>query len=50
MIRKQLHEMIMKEVMQGNLQAIIARSADFYGPDTSKSMLAETANDSVLLH
>ncbi|SHF48465.1 Nucleoside-diphosphate-sugar epimerase [Flavisolibacter ginsengisoli DSM 18119] len=48
MIRKQLHEMITNEVMQGNLQAIIARSADFYGPDTSKSMLAETAAKNLL--
>jgi nucleoside-diphosphate-sugar epimerase len=42
-IRKQLHEMIMTEVEKGNLAALIARSADFYGPDTNKSVLVETA-------
>lgn len=42
MVRKQLHEMIMNEVAKGDLTALIARSADFYGPDTSKSVLAET--------
>jgi nucleoside-diphosphate-sugar epimerase len=42
-VRKQLHEMIMNEVANGPLTALIARSADFYGPDTDKSVLAETA-------
>jgi nucleoside-diphosphate-sugar epimerase len=42
-VRKQLHEMIMNEVARGTLTALIARSADFYGPDTDKSVLAETA-------
>src|SRR4051812_2516045 len=42
-VRKQLHEMIMNEVANGKLTALIARSADFYGPDTDKSVLAETA-------
>ena len=43
MVRKQLHEMIMNEAEKGHLAALIARSADFYGPDTSKSVLIETA-------
>ena len=33
-VREELHRMIMNEVEQGNLKAIIARAADFYGPDT----------------
>ena len=38
-IRKQLHEMSMTEVEKGNLTALIARSADFYGPDNKNSVL-----------
>lgn len=33
-VRAELHKMIMNEVEQGNLKAMIARAADFYGPDT----------------
>ncbi len=47
-VRKQLHEMIMGEVEKANLKALIARSADFYGPDTNKSVLAETAAKNLL--
>lgn len=47
-VRKQLHEMIMNEVEKGGLTALIARSADFYGPDTDKSVLAETAAKNLL--
>ena len=47
-VRKQLHEMVMNEVEEGNLTALIARSADFYGPDTDKSVLAETAAKNLL--
>lgn len=47
-VRKQLHDMIMNEVQSGNLKALIARSADFYGPDTNKSVLAETAAKNLL--
>lgn len=39
-IRKQLHEMIMNEVENNNLTALIARSADFYGPDAVNSVLS----------
>lgn len=38
-VRKILHEMIMDEVAKNNLSALIARSADFYGPDTNNSPL-----------
>lgn len=47
-VRRQLHEMIVNEVEKGNLTALIARSADFYGPDTDKSVLAETAAKNLL--
>lgn len=47
-VRKQLHEMIMNEVEKGSLTALIARSADFYGPDTDKSVLVETAAKNLL--
>ena len=47
-VRRQLHEMIMNEVGRGDLTALIARSADFYGPDTDKSVLAETAAKNLL--
>lgn len=40
-VRKQLHEMVMTEVTQNSLSALIARSADFYGPDNNKSILGE---------
>lgn len=48
MVRKQLNEMIMKEVQSGALTAMIARAADFYGPDTDKSVLAETSAKNLL--
>ena len=38
-VRQQLHEMIMNEVEKGSLTALIARSADFYGPDNRSSAL-----------
>lgn len=47
-VRKQMHDMIMNEVAAGSLTALIARSADFYGPDTDKSVLAETAAKNLL--
>jgi nucleoside-diphosphate-sugar epimerase len=39
-VRKQLNDMIMEEVEQNNLTALIARSADFYGPETKNSVLS----------
>ncbi len=41
-VRAQLVNMIMEEVEKGNLTALIARSADFYGPNNSNSLLIET--------
>ena len=39
-VRLQLHEMIMNEVEKNNLTAIIARAADFYGPENRGSALS----------
>jgi len=47
-VRKQLHEMIIQAVNSGELQALIARAADFYGPDTNKSVLGETATKNLI--
>ncbi|MBK9096782.1 MAG: NAD-dependent epimerase/dehydratase family protein [bacterium] len=38
-VRAKLNEMIMNEVKQGNLKAIIAKAADFYGPNTPLSFV-----------
>lgn len=38
-LRLKLHEMITREVEKGNIDALIARSADFYGPDNKNSAL-----------
>jgi nucleoside-diphosphate-sugar epimerase len=38
-IRLKLHQMIKNEVEKNNLNALIARSADFYGPYNKNSML-----------
>ncbi len=42
LVRKQLDKMILNEMQQGTLQAMIVRAADFYGPDTNKSVIGET--------
>lgn len=47
-VRKQLHEMIFEEVHQGNLNAVIARSADFYGPDNKNSPLTIMVADNLM--
>jgi len=39
---KQVTEMLMNEVKNGNLKAIIARAADFYGPNTPLSFVTVT--------
>jgi nucleoside-diphosphate-sugar epimerase len=41
-VRKQIAQMLMDEVKSGKLLALIARSADFYGPDNDKSLINET--------
>lgn len=38
-VRARLHTMIMDEVRQGRLRALIARAADFYGPQTPLSFV-----------
>ena len=47
-VRKQLIDMIMQEVEKGKLTALIARSADFYGPDTNKSVIGEIVAKNLL--
>jgi nucleoside-diphosphate-sugar epimerase len=40
-VRKQIAQMILDDVKAGRLLALIARSADFYGPDNNKSVVTE---------
>ncbi len=40
-VRKQLQDMILSEIEKKNLTALIARAADFYGPDNKNSILGE---------
>jgi nucleoside-diphosphate-sugar epimerase len=40
-VRREIADMLMKAVSSGALTALIARSADFYGPDNDKSILIE---------
>jgi nucleoside-diphosphate-sugar epimerase len=40
-VRKQIAQMLMDEVKVGKLMALIARSADFYGPGNEKSFVTE---------
>lgn len=43
MVRKEIADMLMDEVKKGNLKALIARSADFYGPCIKNtSVITET--------
>lgn len=41
-VRAQIAQMIMSEVEKGNLDAIIARAADYYGPNTPLSFVTVT--------
>ena len=41
-VRQEIAAMLMNEVKAGKLTALIARSADFYGPANDKSFLIET--------
>jgi nucleoside-diphosphate-sugar epimerase len=41
MVRKVIADMLLDEVKSGKLTALIARSADFYGPNTNRSLLTE---------
>jgi len=38
-VREKLHEMIINEIEKGRLTALIARAADFYGPENKNSAL-----------
>jgi nucleoside-diphosphate-sugar epimerase len=38
-VRAQIVEMLLEEMRQGNLQALIARSADFYGPKAANTYI-----------
>ena len=40
-VRKQIAQLIVDEVKSGKLMALIARSADFYGPGNEKSFITE---------
>jgi len=40
-VRKQLVDLVMNAVGAGTIDAVIARAADFYGPDNDKSMFVE---------
>ncbi len=44
-VRAQIAQMIMSEVERGNLDAIIARAADFYVPNTPLSLVTVTVFD-----
>ena len=44
-VRAQIAQMVMSEVERGNLDAIIARAADFYGPNTPASFATVTVFD-----
>jgi len=41
-VRAKLERMILDEISAGNLKALIARAADFYGPGINNSVLQET--------
>jgi len=47
-IRLQLYEMIMDQVEKNQLTALIARAADFYGPDNKNSMLTLTVAENFM--
>lgn len=47
-VRKQLREMILNEVEKGKLTALIARAADFYGPDNKNSALKIMVIDNLM--
>lgn len=47
-VRSHLVKMIMDEVNAGRLSALIARSADFYGPDNEKSFVTEMVYKNII--
>ncbi len=46
-VRKKIDDMILDEISRGNLKAIIARSADFYGPNTPLSFVNVMVFDNI---
>ena len=40
-VRREIADMLLNEVKSGKLSALIARSADFYGPNNERSVLVE---------
>lgn len=46
-VRAQIADMILSEVKKGTLTALIARSADFYGPGGTNSMLQTLVTDNL---
>jgi len=40
-VRKEIADMLMADVKAGKLEALIARSADFYGPNNANSIMVE---------
>lgn len=47
-VRQQVREMILREAESGKLTALIARAADFYGPDSKNSVLTIMAADNLM--
>ncbi|MCU0408205.1 MAG: NAD(P)H-binding protein [Bacteroidales bacterium] len=47
-VRRKIHEMIMNEVDKGRLNALIARAADFYGPENRNSALKIMVTDNLI--
>lgn len=41
-VRAEISLILLDEIRKGNIEALIARSADFYGPGTDRSVLVET--------
>jgi nucleoside-diphosphate-sugar epimerase len=48
LVRQQLREMIIREVEKGEISALIARAADFYGPENRNSVLTIMAIENLL--
>jgi nucleoside-diphosphate-sugar epimerase len=46
-VKKKIDDMILDEISRGNLKAIIARSADFYGPNTPLSFVNVMVFDNI---
>lgn len=47
-VRRRIHEMIFDEVEKNNLTALVARSADFYGPGNKSSALSIMVAENLL--